>query len=243
MVLTAVLAMTFLTIPTSANSYTFDGADGGLFAEPTSVTVSVPAAASGADLSKDAALAPPFFGTGEAMAWVNAEGLVIGNSGTAGGYTAGGGVTYPAAVDSGVYVSTRFTALTGSDYYSGGHIGRLSIPSLDVYTKIYEGASSSSMAKGAAHISGTSVWEGNVALAGHNRGSNDVFKNIHKLEAGDTITLTTKNGSRTYSVYSVSKVHESDTSCLDATYDNILTLVTCVRNQSEYRYVVRAREV
>lgn len=26
-------------------------------------------------------------------------------------------------------------------------------------------------------------------------------------------------------------------------YDNILTLVTCVRNESEYRYVVRARAV
>ena len=99
------------------------------------------------------------------------------------------------------------------------------------------------MAKGVAHFSSTSIWNGNVALAGHNRGSNDVFRSIHKLETGDKITLTTKSGTRTYSVYSVTKVAESDTSCLDAAYDNILTLVTCVRNQSEYRYVVRAREV
>ena len=153
------------------------------------------------------------------------------------------GIDYPGSVDGDRnYVSTRFTALTDEDYYSDGRIGRLSIPALDVNEKIYEGTSNTSMAKGVAHFSSTSIWNGNVALAGHNRGSNDVFKSIHKLETGDKITLTTKNGTRTYSVYSVTKVAESDTSCLDATYDNILTLVTCVRNQYEYRYVVRARE-
>ena len=248
------LAITAMTVQASALSYTYEGVNPGLMAQPTSVTMTIPAANSAVDLSKDTAVAPPFFGSGESYLPDRSEGLTVGNgSSSAGsGYTPDGGYTgtypgstyYPGSVDGDRnYVSTRFTALTDEDYYSDGRIGRLSIPALDVYEKIYEGTSNTNMAKGVAHFSSTSIWNGNVALAGHNRGSNDVFKSIHKLETGDKITLTTKNGTRTYSVYSVSKVLESDTSCLDATYDNILTLVTCVRNQSEYRYVVRAREV
>ena len=47
-------------------------------------------------------------------------------------------------------------------------------------------------------------------------------------------------GTRTYSVTSVSKISDTDTSMLEATADNCITLFTCVMNQPSYRWCVRA---
>ena len=63
------------------------------------------------------------------------------------------------------------------------------------------------------------------------------------LEPGDTITWTTKLGTRTYQVVSVEKVLETDTSDTASTTDNRITLFTCVRDQQEYRWCVRAVEL
>ena len=89
----------------------------------------------------------------------------------------------------------------------------------------------------------TSIWDGNPCFAAHNRGVNNHFGRIHELENGDTIKLTTKLGTRTYEVVSVSKISETDTSGLAATRDNQITLFTCVRDQSAYRWCVVAKEI
>ena len=80
-------------------------------------------------------------------------------------------------------------------------------------------------------------------MAAHNRGTNSYFGRLHTLEAGDRITLTTKLGTRTYEVVSVAKVSETDRSSLADTRDNCLTLYTCVRNERDLRWCVRAVEV
>ena len=136
-----------------------------------------------------------------------------------------------------------FTEVTDDLYYKGGHLGRLEIPVLDLSVKIYEGTSSSTLAKGVGHFEDTSIWGGNVCLASHNRGSNNYFGKIHTLDAGDKITLTTKLGTKTYEVTTVSKVSETDRSGLEETGESCLTLYTCVRNQRDLRYCVRAVEV
>ena len=136
-----------------------------------------------------------------------------------------------------------FTDVTSDLYYSGGHLGVLKIPRLSINVKVYEGTSSTQLARGAGHFPDTSIWEGNVCLAGHNRGSSYVFGEIHTLNPGDKITLTTKLGTRTYSVSSVKKVSEWDSGDTAATTENCITLYTCVKNQSEYRWCVRAVEV
>ena len=69
---------------------------------------------------------------------------------------------------------------------------------------------------------------------------NNHFGKIHTLEAGDTITLTTLLGTRTYSVASVEKVSVNDSSGTAATTDNRVTLYTCVMDQPEYRWKVTA---
>lgn len=142
------------------------------------------------------------------------------------------------------YEEEAFTKVTSSMYYSGGHLGTLKIPSLSVSVKIYEGTTNSMLAKGAGHFEDTSIWNGNVCLAAHNRGTNAYFGKIHELNYGDKIMLTTKKGTRTYKVYNIEKISVSDTSNLQGTSDNIITLITCVKNQADYyRWCVQAEAV
>ena len=139
--------------------------------------------------------------------------------------------------------SVGFTDVTADSYYANGSLGTLKIPSIGVNAKIVEGTDTASLAKGIGHFEGTSIWDGNVCVAAHNRGTNAIFGKIHTLTAGDTITLTTKQGTRTYSVTSVEKVSETDTSGTVSTSDNRITLYTCVRDERDFRYCVRGIEI
>lgn len=149
----------------------------------------------------------------------------------------GNGVYIPGTIknDSQYYYEEEaFTKVTNSMYYSGGHLGTLKIPDLNVSVKIYEGTTNAALAKGVGHFKDTSIWNGNVCLASHNRGSSAYFGRIHELDYGDKITLTTKKGTRTYRVFNIEKISVNDTSNLQGTSDNIITLITCVRNQADY---------
>lgn len=173
----------------------------------------------------------------------------VGMFGTGGGSN----VSTPTVANSNITVSytdnrnytnyTGYTEVDSSLYYSGGYLGRLKIPAIDVDTKLYQGTDSGTLAKGAGHFTNTSIWEGNVGIAAHNRGVNNLFGNLHKLVVGDKITLTTKLGTRNYTVTSVEKISDTDNSLLTSTTENCLTLFTCVRNESSYRWAVRAVEI
>ncbi|MCM1234258.1 MAG: class D sortase [Ruminococcus flavefaciens] len=138
--------------------------------------------------------------------------------------------------------TTAFTEVSSGLYYSNGSLGTLKIPSIGLTVGVYEGTGSAPLLKGAGHFEGTSIWSGNIAIAGHNRGVRNDFGKIHTLKTGDTITFTTVLGTRTYAVTSVSKVSVNDTSGLSATSDNQITLYTCVEDQPAYRWCVRALE-
>ena len=138
--------------------------------------------------------------------------------------------------------SVLFTDVTSDLYHKNGSLGRLEIPALDLSVRIYQGTDSKTLAKGIGHFEDTSIWEGNVCLAAHNRGANSYFGQIHTLNIGDKITLTTKLGTRTYKVTDVSKVSETDRSGLADSGENMLTLYTCVRNQRDQRWCVTAVE-
>ena len=151
--------------------------------------------------------------------------------------------TYPtASYPTASAPATAFTDVTADLYYSSGSLGTLKIPAIGLTVSIYQGTDSAALAKGAGHFASTSIWDGNVALAGHNRGVNNHFGKIHTLTAGDTITLTTQLGTRAYSVASVEKVSVTDSSGTAATTDNRITLYTCVMNQPDYRWCVTATE-
>lgn len=153
--------------------------------------------------------------------------------------------------DTGVLASTstmqttqeqNYYSQTDALYYDDGSIGTIRIPSLNMTAKVYEGESVESMRKGLGHFEYTSVWNGNVCLAGHNRGSAAYLSGIWNLKNGDKIIYTTKYGQRTYEVYSKEKISDTDYSNLVWSRDNILTLITCVENQSSLRWCIQAAE-
>ena len=138
--------------------------------------------------------------------------------------------------------SVGFTEVSSDLYYSDGSLGTLTIPSLGLTVGVYEGTDSASLLKGAGHFTGTSIWLGNIPIAGHNRGVRNDFGKIHTLNPGDVITFTTKLGTRTYAVNAVTKVSVNDVSGLDPTSTNMITLYTCVEDQPAYRWCVQAVE-
>ena len=249
-------------VDANALSYSIDGAEIRYTAQPTSIAdYAVPAADVAADLGKNAAYAPPVFGSPESYIPNRSEplidlrgtdgssyGVVIGD-GSLDGYAATSDVRvvngFP-AVDNGPVVAkpaTAYTALTAQDYYSDGRIGSIRIAAIGVDFGVYEGADSKTMNKGAAHITNTSVWDGNVCLAAHNRGVANNFGKIQTLHEGDSIELTTAHGTRTYRVYRVEKIAETDVSILAPSVGNMITLTTCVANERAFRYVVQAAQI
>lgn len=250
--LTLVAATAMSITPALALEYTEADAPAGSFGKSTSiepVTVVGEANIFETDVSKNAAYIPPVFGS--PMADVPGSGERLTPNLVTGGYLeadsiSGSMVTVmPPQTDNttiGAASSTGYTAVTNSLYYKDGSLGTLSAPSIGLSAKIYQGTDSAAMRKGAGHFTETSIWDGNVAFAGHNRGMNNHFGKIHTLKNGDTITLTTTLGTRRYSVYSVRKVSVNDVSVLNPSIENMVTLVTCVMNQPDYRWCVQARQ-
>ncbi len=278
--LATLMLLSALSLPVNAEEYSFDGADTGNFGDPTSVVVVVTSDGgrqANEDVSKNAAIIPPSFGSpssnlpgsGEYLtpdlvasqqamtsAGINgsaAEPATPGSAVNAPATASGTGTTTQAPTSGYTGTSsvevvgsqsnvTQFTPVTSDLYYSDGSLGTLAIPTIDVNVRIYQGTDAATLAKGAGHFPDSSIWCGNVGVAGHNRGANCYFGNIHSLRSGDKIILTTKLGTRTYYVTSVEKISERDHSNLAPTCGNCITLYTCVRNESAYRWCVRAVE-
>lgn len=245
------LVLAALTIvPSSALEYTVSAPSPGVFAAPTNDDTIYEQEPPNIDRSKNSALISPTFGSptsylpgsGEYLTPNLASGGPL-NTPSFTGIVTNGIPEAPSTFSVPTSGTYAFTDLTSDLSYSDGSLGTLSIPSLSVNVKVYEGTGDSSLAKGVGHFTETSVWSGNIALAGHNRGVNTYFGDIHNLKPGNQITLTTKLGVRTYAVTSVTKVSETDRSMLEATGENCITLLTCVRNQSAYRWYVRAVEL
>ena len=248
-----------LAAPLALAMETVEGPDAGLFGKPTSVdevrTIGgYPTEADNINRSKDSSFSPPPFGSPSSDYLGTGELLTPGISGivsSPGGYTISGSSTY-APADSGELLlpppsaessttpeySDKFT-LPDDLYYPDGSIGTLSIPKLGMTAKVYEDESLENLAKGVGHFKFTSCWDGNVGFAGHNRSG--YFGQISTLTNGDEIVYTTKLGTRTYEVYYVSQIHETDFSRLGRTGEDIVTLVTCVQDIRDMRVVVQAR--
>lgn len=137
----------------------------------------------------------------------------------------------------------KFTELTDDFLLSNGAIGRISIPAIGVKNYyLWQGETASSMKKGLGHFTSTSVWNGNVGMCGHNRGARYNIGDIKKLEAGDKITYTTSEGTRTYRVETVKTISSTDWSYLEPTSDNRLTIITCVAGDYSRRWCLQAVE-
>ena len=121
---------------------------------------------------------------------------------------------------------------------------RIKIPKINVDAPISEGTTQSVLATYVGHFEESAYWNGNVALAGHNRGYNcNFFEKLKKLDIGDTIIYSTENGTKEYKVILNKIIKQTDWSYIENTQDNRLTLITCVENMYEYRRCVQAIEV
>ena len=137
--------------------------------------------------------------------------------------------------------SPAYTSVQGMAYQDGS-IGTVNIPKLGLSVKVWEGETDASMAKGIAHYSSTSAWDGNVGVCGHNRGAKYSIGDVKDLLAGDIITYTTMYGTRTYQVTAVIIIANNDWSYLQATAENRITITTCLADHPESRVCVLAVE-
>ena len=162
--MTAMLALCLaagLILPASALEYTIDAPDGPDYGKPTSVEV-VHTADGGArkneDVSKNAALIPPGFGTPSmdtrntgsyltpnlSPVGAPATGAVVNGSGSS--VITPGSPTGSVTVPDTTAPSTRYTEVTDDLYYKGGYLATLKIPAIDLTVKVYEGTDSKTLA-------------------------------------------------------------------------------------------------
>ncbi len=129
-------------------------------------------------------------------------------------------------------------------------IGYLDIPAMDVKLPVYLGATVDNMAKGAVHLTETSLPIGgentNCVIAAH-RGfwGKPMFIDIEKLKAGDEITFTNIWETLTYRVAEtkVIRPNEVDQVKIQPGRD-LITLITCHPLGHNYqRYVVYCERV
>lgn len=249
-----------LALPAGALEYTISAPEGASLGPPTSVEPVLTAdgrARSNENLSKDAALVPPGFGTptsylpgsgtyltpdlapeAQALLQVPIQGnLPAQTPPTVSGSSALGTSTAQITVS---WSGDSFGEVTPELFYADGSLGTLEIPAIDLSVKVYQGTDAAALRKGAGHFEETSIWGGNVVLAGHNRGAHPHFSGIWDLELGDELIYTTKLGARTYEVVSVEQVDVLDRSGLAASREERLTLYTCVAGEPDRRWEVVA---
>ena len=128
--------------------------------------------------------------------------------------------------------------------------GILKIPALELEIPLYLGANYSNLAKGAAHLSETSLPIGgestNCVVAGH-RGwqGGEYFLHLTRLKAGDIVEITNPWETLTYKVMSTEDIGSTDThKVYIQDGEDLLTLLTCDYGAGvKYRYIVVCERV
>ncbi len=102
-------------------------------------------------------------------------------------------------------------------------IGILEIPKLNLTAPVKEGTTQEIIKYSIGHFSNSSNWDGNIALASHNRGNYvaHYFENIHELVVGDEIIYKTKFGERRYVVEVSKQIKSTDWSVISNTKENM----------------------
>ena len=105
-------------------------------------------------------------------------------------------------------------------------LGVLEISSVGLKVPVYSTSNDLTMDRGAGVIDGMAYphEEGNIGISGHRDG---YFRVLKDIQPGDEIMLQTLNGQKKFTIDSTKVVEISDTSMLQDTWDQTLTLVTC----------------
>ena len=119
----------------------------------------------------------------------------------------------------------------------------IEIPIINLKANIKEGTEKETLDDYVGHFEETQKENGKIGLAAHNRGyKNNYFENIKKLKEDDSIFYNHKGKIKEYKVEKISIIKDTDWNCLENTEKNIITLITCVENQPEYRRCIQGRQ-
>lgn len=124
-------------------------------------------------------------------------------------------------------------------------IGYITIESIGLNkAPIAEGVEMSTLKNYVGHFPESNYLDGNVALAGHNRGfENNYFENLKDIKENDIITYQTKSETKTYKVIEIKSIQETDVAVVAPSAENEITLITCIQNQPDLRLCVIGVEV
>lgn len=138
----------------------------------------------------------------------------------------------------------KFSTTLQEKTFPNGEIGLIIIPSIDLKAPIKEGTSSDILKYWVGHFIETNIWDGNVVLASHNRGSYaHYFSRINELENGEEIIYITNMGERRYKVTENRIIEETNVNILKNTEENIITLITCITNKRDKRQCIIGIEI
>ncbi|MCI8587241.1 MAG: class D sortase [Clostridia bacterium] len=131
-----------------------------------------------------------------------------------------------------------------SEEFEEGILGILIIDKIGLKAKVKEGSNNNILEEYIGHIENTSIFDGNIGLAGHNRGyKNSYFARINELEEGDILTYKTKFYTKQYKVDNIKVILDTDWSLLQDTENNKITMITCIANKKRQRLCVQATEI
>ena len=122
-------------------------------------------------------------------------------------------------------------------------IWQIEISKISLVATIAEGTTKEVLNQYVGHFENTSRENGNVGLAAHNRGYDvNYFKDLKLLKEGDEIKYTYNQFQKTYEVAKCRIIKDTEWAFLEETEENMLTLITCVENEPEYRRCIQAIE-
>ena len=120
---------------------------------------------------------------------------------------------------------------------------QIEIPKISLIAKISEGTTEEILNQYVGHFENTSRKQGNIGLAAHNRGYEvNYFKDLKLLQKGDEIKYRFNEFEKIYEVKKCRIIRDTEWEYLEETEENMLTLITCVENQPQYRRCIQAVE-
>jgi sortase A len=128
-------------------------------------------------------------------------------------------------------------------------VGFISLPSIDMELPIYLGANKENMKKGAVHLTQTSYPIGgentNCVIAAHRGTSLVMFRNIHKIQIGDEITITNFRETLHYRAAEIKIIKPTDVAEIKIQPGrDLITLISCNPLGANYqRYALYCERV
>lgn len=136
--------------------------------------------------------------------------------------------------------SSKKSSIINFNKYDENVIGSIYIPSVGVNGIIKNGIEYSTLERyvGLYENDVKPGETGNLALFAHNNTYAQIFKDLHNVNIGDKIEITTKEGKYTYKVTNKYVIKPSDLSVLNDSDEKEITLITC-NSDGSHRVVVK----